>query len=84
MPGMDRISGLSALCDRMGEVPVVVVSANESNGDIHRAIECGASGYIPKALDTDVIRAALKRVISGKTYLPPSGRGKTLSGLGYR
>ncbi|MDP6109140.1 MAG: response regulator transcription factor [Rhodospirillales bacterium] len=72
MPGMDRFSGLSALCDRMGEVPVVVVSANESNDDIHRAMECGASGYIPKALDSDVIRAALKRVISGKTYLPPS------------
>ena len=24
MPGMDRFSGLAALCDRMGEVPVVV------------------------------------------------------------
>lgn len=72
MPGMDRFSGLAALCDRFGDVPVVVVSANESNNDIRRAMECGASGYIPKALDSNVIRDALKRVLSGKTYLPPS------------
>lgn len=72
MPGMERFSGLAALCDRMDDIPVVVVSANESNDDIQRAMQCGASGYIPKALDSDVIRAALKRVLSGKTYLPPS------------
>jgi len=72
MPGMDRFSGLSALCDRLQEVPVVVVSANESNEDVRRAMACGASGYIPKALDSEVIRVALKRVLSGGTYLPPS------------
>jgi DNA-binding NarL/FixJ family response regulator len=72
MPGMDRFSGLSALCDRLQEVPVVVVSANESNEDVRQAMGCGASGYIPKALDSDVIRVALKRVLTGGTYLPPS------------
>jgi DNA-binding NarL/FixJ family response regulator len=71
-PGMDRFSGLAALCDRMGDVPVVVVSANESNDDVRQALGCGASGYIPKTLDSELIRAALKRVLSGKTYLPPS------------
>jgi DNA-binding NarL/FixJ family response regulator len=72
MPGMDRFSGLSALCDRLGDVPVVVVSANESNEDVRQALGCGASGYIPKALDSEVIRSALKRVLAGGTYLPPS------------
>lgn len=72
MPGMERFSGLAALCDRMGDVPVVVVSANESNEDMRQAMECGVSGYIPKALDSNIISAALKRVLSGKTYLPPS------------
>ncbi|MBC8339250.1 MAG: response regulator transcription factor [Rhodospirillales bacterium] len=72
MPGMERFTGLSALCDRLDEVPVVVVSANESNEDVRRAMGCGASGYIPKALDSEVIRVALERVLSGGTYLPPS------------
>lgn len=72
MPGMERFSGLAALCDRLGKVPVVVVSANESNDDVHQAMECGASGYIPKALDSEVIRGALEKVLAGGTYLPPS------------
>jgi len=72
MPGMERFSGLAALCDRIGDVPVVVVSANENNDDIRQAMECGAARYMPKSLDSEVIRAALKRVIAGKTYLPPS------------
>ncbi len=72
MPGMERFSGLAALCDCLGEIPVVVVSANESNDDVRRAMGCGVSGYIPKALDSEVIRTALERVLSGDTYLPPS------------
>jgi len=72
MPGMERFTGLAALCDRLGEVPVVVVSADESNEDVRRAMECGAVGYIPKALDSKVIRGALEKVLAGDTYLPPS------------
>ncbi|MDA0305787.1 MAG: response regulator transcription factor [Proteobacteria bacterium] len=72
MPGMERFAGLAALCDRLGDVPVVVVSAHESNEDVRQAMGCGASGFIPKALDSQVIRSALKKVLSGETYLPPS------------
>ncbi|NQU62349.1 MAG: response regulator transcription factor [Rhodospirillales bacterium] len=72
MPGMERFSGLAALCDRLGDIPVVVVSANEDNNDVRRALGCGVAGYIPKALDSEVIRTALGRVLAGETYLPPS------------
>ncbi len=72
MPGMERFAGLAALCDQLGEVPVIVVSANESNDDVRRAMGCGVAGYIPKALDSGVIRKALERVLAGETYLPPS------------
>lgn len=72
MPGMERFAGLAALCDRLQDVPVVVVSANESNNDVRQAMGCGASGYIPKALDSHIIRTALEKVLAGGTYLPPS------------
>lgn len=72
MPGMERFAGLAALCDQLGEIPVVVVSANESNDDVRRAIGCGVAGYIPKALDSGVICNALERVLAGESYLPPS------------
>ncbi|MFQ5765315.1 MAG: response regulator [Rhodospirillales bacterium] len=72
MPGMERFTGLAALGDRLGDVPVVVVSAAESGDEVRRAMACGASSYITKALDSEVIRAALERVLAGDSYLPPS------------
>lgn len=72
MPGMERFAGLAALCDRLQGVPVVVVSANESNEDVRQAMRCGASSFIPKTLDSQVIRTALEKVLAGETYLPPS------------
>lgn len=72
MPGMERFTGLAALCDRLGDVPVVVVSAAESGDEVRRAMACGASSYITKALDSEVIRTALERVLAGDSYLPPS------------
>jgi len=77
MPGMERFAGLAALCERLGDVPVVVVSAHENEDEVRRALGCGASGYIPKAFDSEVVRTALARVLAGETYLPPSmvGRG---------
>ncbi len=72
MPGMDRFSGLAAICERLGDVPVIVVSAHDNEDEVRRAMGCGASGYIPKALDSEIIRTALERVLAGDTYLPPS------------
>ena len=47
-------------------------AAKETNDDVRGAMGGGGAGYIPKALDSGVIRNALKRVLAGETYLPPS------------
>lgn len=72
MPGMEQFTGLAALAEKLGDVPIVVVSANENGDDVRRAMGCGASSYIPKALDSNVVRTALEKVLGGGTYLPPS------------
>lgn len=72
MPGLDNFSGLEAVCEKIGEAPVVVVSAMEGGSEIRQAMDCGASGYIPKTLDSNVVVSALKLVFSGGVYLPPN------------
>lgn len=72
MPGLDNFAGLEAVCAKIGEAPVVVVSAMEGGSDIRQAMDCGASGYIPKTLDSNVVVSALKLVLSGGVYLPPN------------
>jgi DNA-binding NarL/FixJ family response regulator len=51
---------------------VVVVSAEDDPNLIHRAIEAGAVGFIPKTTDQSVIINALRLVMAHGVYLPPS------------
>jgi DNA-binding NarL/FixJ family response regulator len=71
MPGVQGFSGLIALRAQHPGVPVVIVSATEEPTVIRRAIEFGASGFIPKSLDTDHIGIALRTILSGDTWTPP-------------
>ncbi|MEK9723492.1 MAG: response regulator transcription factor [Rhodospirillaceae bacterium] len=72
MPGLDNFAGLEEVCQKSGSAPVVVVSAMEGSSEIRQAMNCGASGYIPKTLDSNVVVSALKLVFSGGVYLPPN------------
>ena len=71
MPGVQGFSGLIYLRAQHPGVPVVIVSANEDPVIIRRAIELGASGFIPKSLDSDRIGEAVRAVLAGDTWTPP-------------
>ena len=60
-------------------VPVVVVSASERTSDVIRAIDLGAMGFVPKrSSNTDLVEA-LRMVLSGGLYVPPTMLGLDLS-----
>ena len=65
------IFGHHEVCDLAGGVPVVVISVRERAEDVHQAIKAGASGYIPKSSNPNVMINALKLVLSGGIYIPP-------------
>jgi DNA-binding NarL/FixJ family response regulator len=71
MPGVQGFSGLLLLRAQHPEIPVVIVSASEDPVTIRRAIEFGASGYVPKSLPADRIRAAVRKVLDGEVWTPP-------------
>jgi DNA-binding NarL/FixJ family response regulator len=71
MPGVQGFSGLLYLRAEYPEIPVVVVSASEDATTIRRALEFGASGYVPKSLPVDKIREAIKVVLDGGAWSPP-------------
>ncbi|MEL6947480.1 MAG: response regulator, partial [Pseudomonadota bacterium] len=48
MPGVSGFSGLLALRAEYPTIPVVIVSANDDPATVRRAIELGASGFVPK------------------------------------
>lgn len=72
MPGMDAFDGLNALRERLPNTPIVVVSMIESRKDVLRAIELGAHGFIPKAAPPSEFIEALRAIMDGQVYLPPT------------
>ena len=71
MPGMRGFSGLMYLRAQYPSVPVVVVSANDDPAAIRRCMEFGASGFIPKTLGVEAMRAAISRILGGGVWTPP-------------
>jgi len=63
---------LKALCDAFHGTTVVVMSVKDRASDVRSAIQLGASGYIPKAASADVMISALRLILAGGVYLPPT------------
>ena len=71
MPGARGFSGLMYLRAQYPGVPVAVVSANDDPMAIRRCMEFGASGFIPKTLGVEGMRAAISRILGGGVFTPP-------------
>ena len=76
--GFDLLAELRA---EYPAVPVVIVSASERASDVIRAIDLGAMGFVPKRSSTAALTDALRMVISGGLYVPPTMLGLDLAGM---
>src|SRR5262245_52426089 len=70
MPGVQGFSGLMYLRAVNPQIPVVIVSANESTAGIRRGLEFGASVSTPKSLPISRIREAIGAILKGEFWLP--------------
>jgi len=70
MPGVRGFSGLMYIRAQYPSVPVIVVSANDDPAAIRRCMEFGASGFIPKTLSVEEMRAAISRILNGGVWTP--------------
>jgi DNA-binding NarL/FixJ family response regulator len=71
----DGLDLLQEMRSRWPAVPVVVVSASERASDVIRAIDGGALGFVPKRASNAELHEALRLVLSGSMYVPPSMLG---------
>ncbi len=70
MPGSSGLSALISLRGIHPETPMVVVSAQDDVQTIRRALELGASGFIPKSSSMEDIRSAVTKVLDGGVATP--------------
>jgi len=71
MPGVRGFSGLLFLRAERPGLPVIVVSANEDRAVMRHCLEFGAAAYVPKSLDVESMRAAIRVVLDGGQWSPP-------------
>ncbi|MCH8497064.1 MAG: response regulator transcription factor [Marinobacter sp.] len=70
MPGAHGFSGLVFMRGQYPGLPVVVVSGAEELQVMRRAIDYGASGFIPKSAPLPTITQAIRDVLQGDVWLP--------------
>jgi DNA-binding NarL/FixJ family response regulator len=70
MPGAQGFSVLAWLRTQHPALPVVVVSATSDAAVMRRAVDLGASGFIPKSSPVETISEAIAAVLEGEIWLP--------------
>ncbi len=75
LPDTSGLFGLLLLRAVYPEVPVALVSATDNPSLIRRAIDCGASGFVPKTQSVYSLREAVRSILDGNIWLPDQGDG---------
>jgi DNA-binding NarL/FixJ family response regulator len=71
LPDGNGLAVLEELRRHYPTTAVVVLSATQDRSNVVRALELGASGYIPKSARREVILSAIQLVLAGGVYIPP-------------
>ena len=65
------LGGLIELRKLFHNLPIVIVSAFADQSVVHKAVVCGAAGFIPKSAGKDTLLSAIRDILAGDLILPP-------------
>ena len=71
LPGKKHMAALTAVKTLRNDIPIVVLSGEDSPSLIRLAIDSGAMGFIPKSSSHEILIHAMRLVLAGGVYLPP-------------
>lgn len=77
MPGMESAASLAAVRDVHPQLRIGVVSASSRRSDILAALTAGINGYVPKGLGARDLAEAIRTILQGRVYVPPSITDRT-------
>jgi DNA-binding NarL/FixJ family response regulator len=70
LPDGDGTTAISNIRREHPHARLIILSVNETEEDIHRAVAAGAAGYLPKSIAPERMLAAIRAVHQGDTYFP--------------
>jgi DNA-binding NarL/FixJ family response regulator len=72
MPELDGVGAIREMCAAHPALKVLVLTTYDTDADILRAVEAGATGYLLKETPRDELFAAIRATALGKSALSPS------------
>lgn len=75
LPGADGFSCLVTIRRKAPSVPVVIVSSTDQVDIVRESFSYGAMGYLPKSSSQEVMKNAIRLVMSGSSYIPTEALG---------
>jgi DNA-binding NarL/FixJ family response regulator len=81
MPGGDGVDATAGILATAPSTRVVVLTTYETDADIVRAVEAGATGYLLKDTPRPELVAAIRAAARGETVLGPTVAGRLVSHL---
>lgn len=81
MPGGDGVQATAGIVEALPGTRVVVLTTYETDADIVRAVEAGATGYLLKDTPRQDLVAAVRAAARGETVLGPTVAGRLVSHL---
>lgn len=70
LPGLNGAEATHAIRQEFPEARIIVLSVYKTEEDVHRAVEAGASAYLPKSSEPEEFMEAIRTVHDGGTYFP--------------
>jgi len=70
LPDLHGVEVTRRLVEDHPEARVIMMSVDDTVEDIHRALEAGAWGYLPKASEKNDLVHAIRAVAAGERFLP--------------
>jgi DNA-binding NarL/FixJ family response regulator len=79
MPRGDGVSAIERIRADLPEARIIVLTTYDTDADILRAVEAGATGYLLKDTPRDELARAIRAAARGETVLAPAVAGRLMT-----
>jgi two-component system nitrate/nitrite response regulator NarL len=81
MPGVSGLEAVKVMAEEIPEVHVLMLTVSEDAQDLMDALRAGASGYLLKNIETDMLIDAIRRAAQGDSVVSQQMTAKLIQGV---